>query len=145
VPARWEFVRETKAPRSKVEAVLAEPRFVEELPKRHPDFIKQAWIKKKEGNETTYEQQIEIMGRRMNSINKMTFDLAAHRVLLDTTDGTGKGSRIVIIFTENPTGGTQLNFSAEMELGPLGFLAKGRAKATMEKAGDEDAKFLDSL
>jgi hypothetical protein len=144
MPSKWEFVRETIAPLPKVEAILIEPSFVEELSKRHPGTIKKVSIRKREGYKTTYEQQTEIMGMRFNSLVSMTINLAGHEVLLETLEGTGTGSRILITFKETPSGGTQLKFSADMELGPLGFLAKGRAKAAMEKTGDEDARFLDS-
>jgi hypothetical protein len=142
MPTRWEFTRQTKAPVSKAIDYFMHP---ENLSKVHGDFVKQVTIKSNEGDTITFEQQMEMMRRRIVSQNKMTIDRQQNKVVVDTFDGDGKGSKVTMAMKPLPDGGTEINYVAEMELGPLGFFAKGPAKSAMEKVVNEDAKNLDAL
>lgn len=45
----------------------------------------------------------------------------------------------------NPVGGSQVKYVAEMELGLLGFMAKGAAKSEMERVarrGQDESRYL---
>ncbi len=139
---KWEFTRQTKAPVPKVIEFFMHP---ENIPKLHPDFVKQVTIKSNEGNTITFEQQLELMRRRLSSLNRLTVKREEKKVQIDTLEGDGKGSRITMARTEIPTGGTEVKYIAEMELGPLRLFAKGPARSAMEKVADEDARNLDSL
>ncbi len=117
----------------------------ENLSKLHSDFVKQVTIKGTEGDTITFEQQMEMMRRRIVSQNKLTFNRMENKIVVDTFDGYGKGSKVTMALKELPNGGTEINYLAEMELGPLGFFAKGPAKSAMEKVTLEDAKNLDAM
>ena len=117
----------------------------ENLSKLHSDFVKQVTIKGTEGDTITFEQQMEMMRRRIVSQNKLTFNRMENKIVVDTFDGDGKGSKVTMALKELPNGGTEINYLAEMELGPLGFFAKGPAKSAMEKVTLEDAKNLDAM
>jgi hypothetical protein len=135
---KWEFTIQTKAPVSKAIDYYMHP---ENLSKLHSEFVKQVTIKSTEGDTITFEQQMEMMKRRIVSLNKL------HRqdntITVDTIEGDGKGSKVTMAIREIP-GGSEVKYTAEMELGPLGFFAKGPAKSAMEKVVGEDKTNLDS-
>ena len=142
MPTKWEFTKQTKAPPPKVIEYFMHP---ENLPKLHPDFVKQVTIKGAEGDTITFEQQMEMMKRRIVSQNKLTLDRQSNRIVISTFEGDGNGSRITMALKELPGGGTEVGYIAEMELGPLGMFAKGPARSAMERVAAEDAKNLDAL
>jgi hypothetical protein len=88
---------------------------------------------------------MELMRRKLLAVNRLTLNRQANKIVVDTIDGDGKGSKVTMALKETPNGGTEINYLAEMELGPLGFFAKGPAKSAMEKVVTEDAKNLDAL
>jgi hypothetical protein len=137
---KWEFSRQTKAPVPKVIDYFMHP---ENLPKLHPDFVKAVTIKSQEGDVITFEQQMELMRRKINSLNKLAVNRTENMIQINTLEGDGKGSKITMSFMGSPTG-TEIKYNAEMELGALGFFAKGPAKSAMEKVATEDASYLDS-
>lgn len=139
---KWQFTRQTKAPVQKVIEYFAHP---ENLPKVHSDFVKEVTIKNTEGDTINFEQQMQLMGRKIVSQNKMTINRQENNVIVDTIDGDGKGSKVTMGFKQIANGATEINYDATMELGPLGFFAKGPAKSAMQKVADEDAKNLDEL
>ncbi len=141
MPTRWEFTRQTKAPVSKAIEYFMHP---ENLSKLHSDFVKEVKVKSSEGDAVVFEQQMEMMRRRIVSQNRLTLDRQQNKITVETFEGDGKGSRVTMAMKELPGGGTEVNYVAEMELGPLGFFAKGPAKSAMEKVVNEDAKNLDS-
>ncbi len=143
MPTKWEFVRKTKAPVAKAMDYFSHP---ENLSKLHSEFVKQVTIKNNQGDTIEFEQQMELMKKKLVSQNKMTINRQSNQIVIDTLDGDGKGSKIMMILTELPGGaGTEIKYDAAMELGRLGLFAKGPAKSSMEKVADEDAKNLDAM
>ena len=138
---KWDISRQTKAPVPKVIEYFTHP---ENLPKVHPDFVKSVTIKGQEGDTINFEQQMELMRRKIVSQNKMVVNRAENRLEINTLEGDGKGSKITMNFVPNPSG-TEIKYHAEMELGALGIFAKGPAKTAMEKVATEDASQLDSM
>lgn len=139
---KWEFTKQTKAPLSKATDYFMHP---ENLPKLHSEFVKQVTVKNTDGDSITFEQQMELMRRKIVSQNKLTLDRQTNTIVIDTFEGDGKGSKITMAMKEVPGGGTEVKYQAEMELGPLGFFAKGPARSAMEKVANEDAKNLDAM
>jgi hypothetical protein len=86
---------------------------------------------------------MEMMGRKIKSVNKMWLDRSTNTFQIDTLSGDGKGSRITLALKEIPTG-TEVHYSAAMEFGMLGFFAKGPAKSSLEKTAQEDKEHLDA-
>lgn len=141
MPTKYDTVVQTKATIGKAMDYYFHP---ENLPKVHPDFVKDVKILSTEGDTIKLEQHMEMMGRHLKAVNTMTRDSAAHKFVVDTTDGDGKGSKITIDLKEAASG-TEVHYWAEMEFGALGFFIKGKAKQSFEKVAQEDAKALDSL
>lgn len=136
----WEITKQTKAPLAKATDYFMHP---ENLPKVHPDFVKEVRIISNEGDTVTLEQKGHIMGRNLRSVNKLVLDRSQNVFNIDTLEGDGKGSKIRIALKAIPTG-TEVKYNAWMELGPLGFFAKGPAKSVFEKTAAEDVASLDS-
>ena len=64
----------------------------------------------------------------------------------EVLDGDSKGSVMVVSVRELPgNAGTEIKYDASLELGALGFLAKGRSKSMWEKTADATVKHLDSM
>lgn len=141
MPTKYDTVVQTKAPISKAMEYYSHP---ENLPKVHPDFIKEVKIMSTEGNVTKLEQNMEMMGRKLRAVNTMTRNDVEHKFDVDTLEGDGKGSKIKIELKEIPTG-TEVHYWAEMEFGALGFFIKGRAKQSFEKVAQEDAQALNAM
>jgi carbon monoxide dehydrogenase subunit G len=140
MPAKWDITTQTKAPVTKVLEYFTHP---ENLPKVHPDFVKSVTIKGREDDTVSFEQQMELMRRKIVSQNKMMINRAENKIEINTLDGDGKGSKISMNFVPNQAG-TEIKYHAEMELGALGVFAKGPAKSAMEKVAKEDAAQLDA-
>jgi hypothetical protein len=141
MPTKFEATRQTKAPLPKTVDYFMH---LENMPKIHPDFVKDVKITSKEGDTMTFEEHLQMMGRKLRSVNKLSLNRQENKLEIDTLEGDGKGSKVTIALKEVPTG-TEVKYSAAMELGPLGFFAKGPAKSTFERTVDEDIKTLDAL
>jgi hypothetical protein len=141
MPTKYDVVKQTKAPVGKAMEFYSHP---ENLPKIHPDFVKDVKIISMEGNTIKLEQQMEMMGRKLRAVNTMVRNDAERKFEINTLEGDGKGSKITIALKEIPSG-TEMHYWAEMEFGALGFFIKGRAKSSFEKVAEEDAKALDAM
>ncbi len=137
---KFEVNKETKAPLSKAMDYYMHP---ENLPKVHPSFVKEVKIISADGDTITLEQHMQIMGRKLRAVNKLVRNSNEHKFEINTLEGDGKGSKIMIELKETPSG-TGLHYWAEMELGALGFFAKGPARSNFEKVAEEDARALDA-
>lgn len=84
------------------------------------------------------------MGRSLRSVNTLNLDRATNTFSVDTLEGDGRGSRITMTLKQ-VQGGTEISYPATMELGPLGFFAKGPAKSQFEKTVNEDMASLDAM
>ncbi len=91
MPAKWDITTQTKAPVPKVLEYFTHP---ENLPKVHPDFVKLVTIKGREDDTVNFEQQMELMRRKIVSQNKMMMNRAENKIEINTLDGDGKGSKI---------------------------------------------------
>jgi Polyketide cyclase / dehydrase and lipid transport len=140
MPAKWDITTQTRAPVEKVIEYFTHP---ENLPKVHPEFVKSVTIKTREGDTISFEQQMELMRRKIISQNKMNVNRTENKLEINTVEGDGKGSKITMNFVPMPSG-TEIHYHAEMELGALGVFAKGPAKSTMERVAKEDAAQMDS-
>jgi hypothetical protein len=105
--------------------------------------LKSVTIKGQDGDTISFEQQMELMRRKLVSQNKMMVNRAENKIEINTLEGNGKGSKIMMSFVPNQAG-TEIRYHAEMELGALGIFAKGPAKSAMEKVATEDAAQLDA-
>ncbi|MDA4121991.1 MAG: hypothetical protein OK456_02280 [Thaumarchaeota archaeon] len=138
---KFDTTIQTKAPLPKAIEYFLHP---ENISKVHPGFVKEVKITANNGDKINFEQEGVIMGRKLKQEQLLSFDRATNTFTIDTLSGDGKGSKLSSVLKEIPTG-TEVHYSAAMELGPLGFFAKGPAKSTFEKVTQEDKQQLDML
>ena len=140
MPTNFEFTRQTKANISDTMDFYMHPEY---LPQILPDVCKQITIKSKDADTITYEWRGVMMRREVVLVNRLTLNRDAHTAVEETIEGAGKGSRMTHSLKELPNG-TEDHYTAAMEFGPLGFLAKGAWKSVIEKGFDEGMKRLDA-
>jgi hypothetical protein len=140
MPTNFEFTRQTKANISDTMDFYMHPEFI---PQINPDVMKQVTIKSKDENSIIYEWQMEFMRRKGGGVNRLTLNKDAHTIYVETIEGPPKGSKFMYSFKELPNG-TEIKCTQAMEMGTLGFLAKGRWKSVVEKEFDEEVKRLDA-
>jgi hypothetical protein len=140
MPTNFEFTRQTKANISDTMDFYMHPEFATQI---LPDAFKQVTIKSKDENTIIYEWQMEFMRRKGIGVNRLTLDKDAHTIVEETIEGAPKGSKFTYSFKELPNG-TEIKCTQAMEMGPLGFLAKGAWKSLVEKGFDEEVKRLDA-
>ena len=118
------------------------PEFIAEI---SPDVFKRVTIKSKDEDTVTYEWQGEMMRRKVVGVNTLVRNKVAHTIAMETIEMQGgqKGSKINYSFRELPNG-TEIKCTQAMEMGALGFLAKGWWKSVVEKGLDEEVKRLDA-
>jgi hypothetical protein len=112
--------------------------------KVHPNFVTDSKVMSSEGDTMTIEEHIRMMGRNLRMVSKMTLNRATNTFDTQVLEGDGKGSIFTIALKAIPTG-TEMHYTANMDLGALGFFAKGPARKTFENTVDEDAKAMDAL
>jgi len=142
MPTNFEFTRQTKANISDTMDFFAHP---EHMPEILPDVFKQVTIKSKDGDTIVYEWQGELMRRKVVGVNRLTLNRDTHTIVEETIEMQGgrKGSKMTYSFKELPNG-TEIKSTQAMEMGSLGFLAKGWWKSTVDKGLDEEVKRLDA-
>ena len=142
MPTNFEFTRQTKANISDTMDFYMHPEFISEI---SPDVFKQVTVKSKDEDTVTYEWQGEMMRRKVVGVNRLVRNKDAHTIATETIEMQGgqKGSKINYSFKELPNG-TEIKCTQAMEMGSLGFLAKGWWKSLVEKQFDEEVKRLDA-
>ena len=141
MPTSFEFTRQTKANISDTMDFYMHPEFIPQV----TDMVKQVTIKSKDLDTVVYEWQGEMMGRKVSGVNRLTLNKDAHTITTETIEMQGgqKGSKMTDSFKELPNG-TEIKATHAMEMGALGFLAKGWWKSAVEKELDEEVKRLDA-
>jgi hypothetical protein len=140
MPTKFELTRQTKANIFDTMDFWMHPEF---MPQLSPKVFKEVTIKSKDADSVTYEWRGEFMRRKMVGVNRVTLNREAHTAVEETIEGAGKGSKMTHSLRELPNG-TEDHYTAAMEFGALGFLAKGAWKSVVEKAFDEGVKRLDA-
>ena len=142
MPTNFEFTRQTKASIADTMDFYMHPEFI---PQTAPDVMKQVTIKSKDADTITYEWRGEMMRRKVVGVNRLTLNKDAHTTVTETIEMQGgrKGSKMTNSFKELPNG-TEIRYIHAMNMGGLGFLAKGWWKSNAEKAFDEEVKRLDA-
>jgi len=142
MPTNFEFTRQTKANISDTMDFYMRPEFIAEI---SPDVFKQVTVKSKDEDTVTYEWQGEMMRRKVVGVNRLVRNKDARTIAVETIEMQGgqKGSKINYSFKELPNG-TEIKCTQAMEMGSLGFLAKGWWKSLVEKQFDEEVKRLDA-
>ena len=142
MPTNFEFTRQTKANIADTMDFYMHPEFI---PQISPDVFKQVTIKSKDEDTITYEWQGELMRHKVVGVNRLVRNNDAHTIAIETIEmkGGNKGSKMNYSFRELPNG-TEIKCTQAMEMGSLGFLAKGWWKSICDKELDEVVKRLDA-
>ena len=143
MPTNFEFTpRQTKANIADTMDFYMHPEFMTQTV---PDMMKQVTIKSRDGDTMIYEWRGEMMRHKVVGINRLTLNKDARTIVTETIEiqGGRKGSKMTYSFKELPNG-TEIKCTHAMEMGALGFLAKGWWKSTVDRELDEEVKRLDA-
>jgi hypothetical protein len=141
MPTNLEYTRQTKANITDTMDFWMHPEF---LPQLNPALFRQVTIKVREVDAVTFEWQGEFMRRKMAGVNKRSLDKDAHTLLDETIDGPERGAYKAIYSFRAIPNGTEIKYAETLEMGPLGFLAKGSWRSATEKSLDEAVMRLDA-
>jgi len=140
---KFEITEVIKASRSKVFEHFSK---VEDLPKLHPDYVKALNVVSRDNNTVIYDVENEIktarMTRKLNSRNKL-ISYPEERIEIETLDGSGKGSKVILTFMEVEEG-TKVDISAELKLGLLVKFLPSKPEDVTRKMLEQDKSYLES-
>jgi carbon monoxide dehydrogenase subunit G len=133
----------TKVANAPIQSVYKYFSNVEELPRRHPNQVKNIKIVSREETGIVFEQESSLIGKKIRSTNKIVLYPDQNKIETEVIDGDGKGSKTTTIFSPaNDT--TQIKVEGDLHLGRLERLFSKAVKSTAEKLLNEDVKIIDS-
>lgn len=143
---RIDLTKEAKAPAQRVLEYFMN---VEELPRFHPEYIKNARIINREGsgdssNNIEFEQEGSFHGKKIKSVNRLTRLAEESAIKIETIDGNGKGSITIIKCQQVSPGNTQINLEGELHYGILEKLLSRSIHGITEKTLEEDIRNIES-
>ncbi len=86
---------------------------IQDLPRFHPEFIKNVTILEQQANNITFRQEASFFGNNVSSINKLTKLPSNDTIIIETIDGTGKGSKFSLRWQETSPNNTQISLDGE--------------------------------
>ena len=122
---------------------------VEELPRFHPEYIKNVRVISKkmmgENNDSSieFEQEGSFHGKKIKSINRLTKFSLENAIKIETIDGNGKGSLTTIRCMEIGSENTQIRLNGELHYGLLEKLLSRSIHGITEKTLEEDIKNIE--
>jgi len=135
--------------RASVPRVLEYFMNVEELPRLHPEYIKNVRVKDKKtvGNNSDFsiefEQEGSFHGKKIKSMNRLTKMTLENAIRIETIDGNGKGSLTTIRCKEIGPESTQIKLDGELHYGLLEKLLSRSIHSITEKTLEEDIKNIE--
>ena len=135
--------------RASVPRVLEYFMNVEELPRLHPEYIKNVRVidKKTVGNNSDFsiefEQEGSFHGKKIKSMNRLTKMTLENAIRIETIDGNGKGSLTTIRCKEIGPESTQIKLDGELHYGLLEKLLSRSIHSITEKTLEEDIKNIE--
>lgn len=140
---RIDLTKEVRAP---VQHVLEYFMNVEELPRFHPEYIKNVRIIDREGgdnNNIEFEQEGSFHGKKIKSVNRLIRLVNENAIKIEIIDGNGKGSITIIRCQEVSPGNTQIKLEGELHYGLLEKLLSKSIHGITEKTLEEDIHNLE--
>jgi uncharacterized membrane protein len=119
---------------------------IQDLPRFHPEFIKNVTILEREANNITFKQEASFFGNNVSSINKLTKLPSNNEVIIETVNGSGKGSKFSLVWQETSPDITQITLDGEFVFqSPPGMPLDDIIRNVAEKRLDEDVIHIEQL
>ena len=135
----------SKEVRSSVQHTLQYFMNVEDLPRFHPEYIKNVRIMHTQGSDNNknieFEQEASFHGKKIKSVNRLI--RYENSIIIETIDGNGKGSRTNIRCQELSPENTRITLEGELHYGLLEKLLSGSVHAVTEKMFKEDIRNIE--
>jgi uncharacterized membrane protein len=119
---------------------------IQDLPRFHPEFIKNVTILEQQANNITFKQEASFFGNNVSSINKLTKLPSNDTIMIETIDGSGKGSKFSLTWQETSPNRTRITLNGEFVFqSPPGRPLDDVIRMTAEKRLDEDVIHIKQL
>jgi uncharacterized membrane protein len=119
---------------------------IQDLPRFHPEFIKNVTILEQQANNITFKQEASFFGNNVSSINKLTKLPSNDTIMIETIDGSGKGSKFSLTWQETSPNRTRITLNGEFVFqSPPGRPLDDVIRMTAEKRLDEDVIHIEQL
>jgi uncharacterized membrane protein len=119
---------------------------IQDLPRFHPEFIKNVTILEQQANNITFRQEASFFGNNVSSINKLTKLPSNDTIIIETIDGNGKGSKFSLTWQETSPNNTQITLDGEFLFqSPPGMPLDDIIRQVAEKRLDEDVVHIEQL
>jgi uncharacterized membrane protein len=139
-------VRSSREVNASADQVLEYFMNIEDLPRFHPEFIKNVTILEQQPNNITFKQEASFFGNNVSSINRLTKLPSNDTIIIETTDGSGKGSKFSLRWQETSPDNTRITLDGEFVFqSPPGRPLGDLIRMVAEKRLDEDVIHIEQL
>jgi uncharacterized membrane protein len=119
---------------------------IQDLPRFHPEFIKNVTILEQQANNITFRQEASFFGNNVSSVNRLTKLPSNDTIIIETIDGSGKGSTFSLRWQEISPNNTQITLDGEFLFqSPPGMPLDDIIRQVAEKRLDEDVTHIEQL
>jgi uncharacterized membrane protein len=119
---------------------------IQDLPRFHPEFIKNVTILEQQASNITFRQEASFFGNYVCSVNRLTKLPSNDTVIIETIDGSGKGSKFSLRWQETSPNNTQITLDGEFLFqSPPGMPLDDIIRQVAEKRLDEDVTHIEQL
>ena len=119
---------------------------IQDLPRFHPEFIKNVTILEQQANNITFRQEASFFGNNVSSINRLTKLPSNDTIIIETIDGSGKGSKFSLTWQETSPSNTLITLDGEFLFqSPPGMPLDDIIRQVAEKRLDEDVIHIQQL
>ena len=119
---------------------------IQDLPRFHPEFIKNVTILEQQANNITFRQEASFFGNNISSINKLTKLPSNDTIIIETIDGSGKGSKFSLRWQETSPNNTHITLDGGFLFqSPPGRPLDDVIRMVAEKRLDEDVIHIEQL
>jgi uncharacterized membrane protein len=139
-------VRSSREVNASADQVLEYFMNIEDLPRFHPEFIKNVTILEQQPNNITFKQEASFFGNNVSSINRLTKLPSNDTIIIETIDGSGKGSKFSLTWQETSPNNTHIALDGEFVFqSPPGRPLDDIIRMVVEKRLDEDVIHIEQL
>jgi uncharacterized membrane protein len=139
-------VRSSREVNASAEQTLEYFMNIQDLPSFHPEFIKNVTILEQQANNITFKQEASFFGKNISSINKLTKLPSNNEIIIETIDGSGKGSKFSLRWQETSPNNTHIALDGEFVFqSPPGRPLDDVIRKVAEKRLEEDVIHIEQL